>query len=159
MLTKSEEEQRKQARKAEHEQALQNLSKQGDLMATYHLEAAKAWKKNAAAIQEALKANVAAAMAGMEQYMGTYAQYMSGIEARIQGSGETFAGMVGTFKSAIGSSRYVKQTEVLQNLAKLVEAGTTVNLEQRAFLATVASDIATTFNAFDSSLLRIIRLQ
>lgn len=40
-----------------------------------------------------------------------------------------------------------------------MEAGTSLNLEQRAFLATVASDIATTFNAFDSSLLRIIRLQ
>lgn len=58
-------------------------------------------------------ANVSAAFAGMEQYMTTYAQYMSGIEARIQGSGESFADMVSTFKSAIGGSRFVKQTEVL----------------------------------------------
>ena len=67
--------------------------------------------------------------------------------------------MVGTFRDAIGSSRYIKQTEVLQNLSKLVESGTALNLEQRAFLATVSDKIATTFNAFDASLLRIIRLQ
>lgn len=96
---------------------------------------------------------------GIEQYLGVYSQYMSGIETRLQGSAKTFKSITGTISSAVGSSQYVSQRQVLQNLSELVKQGINYNVEQRAFLATVSDRIATTFDAFDSNLARIIRIQ
>ena len=96
---------------------------------------------------------------GIEQYLGVYSQYMSGIETRLQGSAKTFKSITGTISSAVGSSQYVSQRQVLQNLSELVKQGINYNVEQRAFLATISDRIATTFDAFDSNLARIIRIQ
>ena len=48
---------------------------------------------------------------------------------------------------------------MIENLNKFVQSGVAYNLELRSYLATVSDRIATTFDAFDSSLLRIIRIQ
>lgn len=96
---------------------------------------------------------------GLDAYMDTYSKYMGSISARLQGSGLTYRGMLGTITGNLATSPYVKQTAVIENLNKFVESGITYNLELRAYLATVSDKIATTFNAFDSSLLRIIRIQ
>ena len=101
------------------------------------------------------------ATTGAEKYMGTYAQYMSDIEARIQGaySGMTYESLNDIIESNTNGSPYVRYDEAIENLSKLVQTGTMVNLTQRAFLASISDKIAATFNAFDSSLLRLIRLQ
>lgn len=96
---------------------------------------------------------------GIDKYLGAYADYMTGIEARLQGTGNSFSNITQTISGRIGASQYVKQTQVLQNLNELVKAGIGYNVELRAFLETVKDSIATTFSAFDSNLLRIIRLQ
>jgi hypothetical protein len=41
----------------------------------------------------------------------------------------------------------------------MVSKGIAYNVEQRAFIETVKDKIATTFSAFDSTLLRLIRIQ
>ncbi len=41
----------------------------------------------------------------------------------------------------------------------MVDAGIAYNVEQRAFLSTIKDKIATTFNAFDGTLLRLVRIQ
>ena len=61
--------------------------------------------------------------------------------------------------NAVGSNPYVKLADLLKNASAAVEHGIAYNVEQRAFLETIRDDIATTFDAFDASLLRIIRLQ
>lgn len=96
---------------------------------------------------------------GIEQYLGSYSQYMSGIETRLQGATRGFSDITRTISSNIGASQYVSQTKVLQNLSQLVEQGINYNVEQRAFLATVSDKIATTFDAFNSNLANIIRIQ
>lgn len=104
----------------------------------------------------------------------TYGTYQAKINTRIQGSGRSWQGSSGllgltgglltggiesNIKTLVGSNPYVKLQAVMDNVVKATEAGIANNIEQRAFLATVSENIATTFDAFDSNLLRVIRLQ
>ena len=95
----------------------------------------------------------------------TYGQYQQKINTRLQGSGKSWNGFLGIggienkIKSSVGSNPYVKLQSVMDNVVKATEAGIANNIEQRAFLQTVSESIATTFDAFDANLLRVIRLQ
>ncbi len=145
-------------------EASKEFNKEELQLATTAAEKVKAATKSALisgveAIGKAASNAMSSLNTNIEQYFTLYDQYMSGIEARIQGSGQSFKGYTSTIKNAIGSSPYVSQTKVLENLANLVDKGIAYNVEQRAFLATVSDKIATTFNAFDSNLLQLIRIQ
>ena len=96
---------------------------------------------------------------GIESYLSSYSDYMTGIATRLQGSSKTFSDITGMISRNIGSSQYVSQTEVLKNLSTLVAQGIEYNVEQRAFLGTVSEKIANTFDAFNSNLSQIIRIQ
>ena len=96
---------------------------------------------------------------GVDKYIGVYQQYMSGISTRLQGINTSYNQIMGTVSNAIGSSPYVSQVKVMENLSKLVEQGIAYNVEQRAFLATVSDRIASTFDVANGTLLRLIRLQ
>lgn len=58
-----------------------------------------------------------------------------------------------------GTSPYITQEKVATNIENLVGQGISYNVEQRAFLATMAEKIATTFNVADGTLLRLVRIQ
>ena len=58
-----------------------------------------------------------------------------------------------------GASPYITQEKVASNIETLVGQGIAYNVEQRAFLATMAEKIATTFNVADGTLLRLVRIQ
>lgn len=109
--------------------------------------------------RKVFSAGINALDSGISGYIGTYSNYMSGIEARIQGSNKDFKSLTNAITRGVGFSPYVKQTAVLENLSKLVEQGIVYNVEQRAFLATVSDKIATTFDSFDSNLAQIIKIQ
>ena len=97
-----------------------------------------------------------------QSYIDTYQTYQSKINTRLFGSGLTFNGKYGIenrLTSAIGNTGWVKTADIMNNVVKATEEGIAYNIEQRAFLQTISENIATTFNAFDSSLLRIIRIQ
>lgn len=96
---------------------------------------------------------------GANDFIGNYSNYLSGISTRLQGLGTNYNTLLDTMSTRVGASPYIKQTALLENLNKLVAQGIAQNLEERAFLATVSDRIATTFNAFDSSMLRLIRIQ
>jgi hypothetical protein len=84
---------------------------------------------------------------------------MGVIDGRMQGSDKNFKKMSDTITDKLAVSPFVKSTQVLEKLKEASELGLSYNTEQRAFLAEVSEKIANTFNAFDSNLLRIIRLQ
>ena len=119
----------------------------------------KLWYNLKATAAEATSAALKAGEQGISAYIDTYQKYMSGISTRLQGFGRDYSDMTKTISSAVGMSPYVSQTKVMENLSSLVEKGIAYNVEQRAFLASVSDRIATTFNNFDASLLRIIRIQ
>lgn len=96
---------------------------------------------------------------GVDEAISTVGQFRSGIEARLQGSQSSYDKAADTIKGALAVSPFVKQKEVLQKLNDAVDKGIAYNVEQRAFLATVSDKIVSTFDAFDSNLMRIIRLQ
>lgn len=103
--------------------------------------------------------------AGMKQVMSSFSKYQSTINTRLQGSGQSwdkgfgYAGLYNSLMSRVGINPYIKTQDMLSNLSKLVEQGIAFNLEQRTFLATVSEKVASTFDAFDSNLSRIIRIQ
>lgn len=90
--------------------------------------------------------------------MSTYAQYQTGINARLQASGKSMSKLEKNL-SQVAYSPLLKSETLYQNLATLVQDGIVSNVEQRAFLMTIKDNIATTFDANNSSLKRIIRLQ
>ena len=59
----------------------------------------------------------------------------------------------------VGMSPFVKQSEVVNNLKTMIGKGISFNVEQRAFLDTISDKIATTFEAADGTLLRLVRSQ
>jgi hypothetical protein len=56
-------------------------------------------------------------------------------------------------------SPFIKQADAVNNLKNLVGKGIAFNVEQRAFLDTISEKIATTFEATDASLLKLVRIQ
>ena len=62
-------------------------------------------------------------------------------------------------RNVAGISPLIKQESVVSNLEKLVGQGISFDVEQRAFLETIKYKIATTFEAADGTLLRLVRIQ
>lgn len=95
----------------------------------------------------------------VDEIISSYYQYQAKMEARLQGSDTTYAQALKTISKNVGLSPYVKQSKVVENLQTLIGDGIAYNVELRAFLATVSEDIASTFEANNKTLLKIIRLQ
>lgn len=160
------EERRKQAQE-EHEQRMTDLQLEYDTAETNEDRLAALKKlNNAKAAEQAVKlANqaISAAVKGgdniVEAGLSVFSNYMSGIEARMQGTGSSFRGMLSNITGNLTASPYVKQVNVIENLSKLVDQGIAYNVEQRAFLETISDKIATTFDATNGTLLRLIRVQ
>lgn len=85
--------------------------------------------------------------------------YTGTVNSRLQGSGKTFKGILDLAVDNTVTSPYVKTQEVLNAVKSASDQGIAYNIEQRAFLATISDKIASTFDAFDSNLTRLIRLQ
>lgn len=84
------------------------------------------------------------------------------IMARLQGYGGDeydYSGMLSTVSKNLAASPYVTQRAFMKKLDEAVDKGIAYNVEQRTFLSTITDEIATTFDAFDSNLMRIVRLQ
>lgn len=97
----------------------------------------------------------------VNQAISTYAGYQTAINARLQGISDStnrFSEIEDTLKT-VSYSPLIKTQELYDNLSQLVAEGIAQNVEQRAFLQTVKEGIATTFDANNSALKRIIRLQ
>lgn len=84
------------------------------------------------------------------------------IDTRLQGltgAGSYWEKISDTIAGNIAISPFIKQADVVNKVKEYVNAGIAFDVEQRAFLATISEKIATTFDANDSTLRRLIRLQ
>lgn len=79
--------------------------------------------------------------------------------ARLQGTDENWKDMVKDVYQSVGYSGIVSTKGVVDKMSHLIDSGISYNIELRAFLSEVSSDIASTFNATNGTLLRLIRLQ
>lgn len=91
-----------------------------------------------------------------EEMLNTYQGH---IDARLQGSDHSYSKMMDMISSNLSISPFVKTREVVDAMRNAVDQGIAYNVEQRAFLETISDKIANTFDAFDSNLTRLIRLQ
>lgn len=91
--------------------------------------------------------------------MNLYSQYNTTVSYRLQGTELTYKSLADTMKKNLAVSPFVRQSAMVQKLGDLVDKGIAYNVEQRAFLGTLSEKIVTTFDAFDSNLMRVIRLQ
>lgn len=78
--------------------------------------------------------------------------------ARTSSHNDAYGNMLSQISDLIGASPFVKQSDVLKNLNEIANTGSNYNIEQRAYLASLASDIASTFNVTGEELLRLNRL-
>lgn len=163
------EEERKE--RAEELQAYRDQLDQ--MVADGTISAAKAWAKTSASMikdqmssesrAKRMNDNFNKAMAAADnlykQVAETFSKYQTAINTRLQGSGSGFSSLQNSLLRNVGITPYLKTQTLLENLNSLVESGIAFNLEQRAFLQTVSDKVATTFDAANASLLRIVRLQ
>ena len=88
-----------------------------------------------------------------------YAEYMGKIDARIQGSNNSFNKIFKNIATSLHNSPYVKQSDLIKQVGQLADQGIAYNLEERAYLQELRDRMVTTFDALDASLTRLIRLQ
>jgi hypothetical protein len=121
-------------------------------------------------IMNAAKADgVQKALAGfakqLENTATEIAEAQSDIDTRLQGSknkkslGSYWREMSNNITGNIGISPFLRQETAVKNLQTLVGKGIAFNVEQRAFLDTISEKIATTFEATDATLLKLVRIQ
>lgn len=99
--------------------------------------------------------------------ISAYTKYQEGVNARLQGAridtggygANYFSALEESLTSAVGVTPLFSTQDMLSNLQALVQEGIASNVEQRAFIQTAKDEIATTFDASNAALLRIIRLQ
>ena len=94
------------------------------------------------------------------------ASYKSGIDTRLQGSknnksytGSYWDKMSQDITGIAGISPLVRQADISDRVKSMVEKGIAFNVEQRAVLDVVKDKIATTFDAANGTLLRLVRIQ
>jgi hypothetical protein len=116
----------------------------------------KTFKNGATMLSDGIKAG----LAGFENALNTYFNLVSGGHStRLWGTDTYYQEALKNIKYGVGLSPWLKQEKVIEKLNGLIEKGIVYNLEERAFLASISDKIAATFDAFDSNLMQIIRLQ
>lgn len=110
-------------------------------------------------IADKLSSKLTDALRQIDQDINSMFQYQAQINARLNGTDSDYSDILKTIRRNIGINPLVSQKAMVENVKKLVDSGVTFDLEQRAFLATISDKIVNTFDAFDSNLLRVIRLQ
>lgn len=116
-------------------------------------------KDLAKSITGAIEKAVSQSLDEIQNTIDSFYASQGSIEARLQGSGSSYRQMTRIVSEGIGLSGYVSQKKVLENIKTLVDAGIAYNVEQRAFLQTISENIASTFDAANGTLLRLIRIQ
>lgn len=88
-----------------------------------------------------------------------YSKAQISVNARLQGSTVGSFSKVTKELSEVAFSPLIKTEELYENVKSLVQSGVAQNVSQRAFFQTVKSGVAETFDATESYMKRIIRIQ
>ena len=96
---------------------------------------------------------------GLESTIKSIAGYKTAWDTRLFGSDKGHTSIADLVKKNLAVSPYVKQEKVMESLNKAISEGIAYNVEQRAFLSAISDSIATTFDAFDTTLKDLVRVQ
>lgn len=96
---------------------------------------------------------------GLNSTISSIAGYKTAWDTRLYGSGKGHSGISDLVRNNLALSPFVKQQTVMEKLNSAIGEGIAYNVEQRAFLAAISDSIATTFDAFDTTLKDLVRVQ
>ena len=121
--------------------------------------------RNAGTIMADIVGGLATLAKSLNNQIEEIASKKSAIDTRLQGSkGSTKGGsywnaMENNIIKVAGISPFVKQSAVTERISSMVDQGIAFNIEQRAMLQELSGKIATTFDATNGTLLRLVRIQ
>ena len=122
----------------------------------------------AASISEKISGAIGAAANAMGTYayglkatIEEIASYRGKIDTRLQGltSGSAWDAINKSITGIAGMSPLLKREDIAKKVDQMVSQGIAFNVEQRAALDVMKDKIATTFDATNSTLLRLVRIQ
>ena len=96
---------------------------------------------------------------GLNNTISSIAGYKTAWDTRLYGSGKGHSNISDLVRNNLALSPFVKQQTVMEKLNSAIGEGIAYNVEQRAFLAAISDSIATTFEAFDTTLKDLVRVQ
>lgn len=119
-----------------------------------------------AAISKAASAIAGATDKAVEKAVDAYKVNMAKVDTRLQGldgrldySGKYYDEISKNISDALTISPYIDQRKMLEKVVELTDKGVAFNIEQRAYVATLSEKIATTFDALEPTLRRLVRVQ
>lgn len=95
----------------------------------------------------------------IDNSMKKFIESQESMAYNLHGTSLTLSQITTDLKEAVSGRGVVRQEKVYENLTKLVSQGIVNNVEQRAYLETLAQDLDMVFNYQTGSLNRLIRLQ
>lgn len=138
----------RRAEEEAHKKRIENYEKEGNVLG--------------AALEKSfgtLNAATSTLTAAIDESLNKYLSAQQALSAHLSGSQTSLTSVLDRMQSTLSTSNIVRQERVFDNLGNLVKSGITYNVEQRAFLQTLAQDIDMVFNAQNGSLTQLIRLQ
>ena len=102
--------------------------------------------------------NLSGLFDGVTKSVQSYVDSLESVAYHLSGSDRTQRDLTKTLTKALGGNGIVSMQSTYNNLASLVKQGITFNVEQRAFLKTVADDISSSFNSYVSTLNNLTKL-
>lgn len=110
--------------------------------------------------QQKAAAQMAAFTSGaIQDALNLITEYKGAMDSRLQGSEKDYKSIVDKATTMLSVNPFVESKKVVDAMKRATEEGIVYNIEQRAFLNEISNKIADTFDAFDSNLTRLIRLQ
>lgn len=124
-------------------------------------EGERAGKKIAEWIASKLSEFVSSIFDAVDQNISLYSQYMGKVDARLQTldtTAKTLDSIHDKYDKAFGMSPYVQQTKLYEAVDKLSSEGISYNIEERAFLSSIADKMVASFSVSNQTLTNLIRL-
>ena len=108
---------------------------------------------------ETISKTLSKALSAVDKDIDYVVSLRSPLMARLQGAEHSFSDMLDLVTKNLAVSPFVTQKAVLDKIKEAAEDGIAYNVEQRAFIASISDKLVSTFDAFDASIERMIRLQ
>ena len=142
-----------------HKKRVEDYKNEGKVVKAAYEEAFGTTEKKLEFISKSLSSGASALTSQIDAALTKYLDAQQSMAAHLSGSSTSLSGVLNSLQNTLSTSNVVRQERVFDNLGNLVKSGITYNVEQRAFLQTLAQDIDMVFNAQDGTLTQLIRLQ
>lgn len=130
-----------------------NIEKLDQSDSQRHKETIKTYKEFTSNLK-----NLSGLFDGVTKNVQSYVDSLESVAYHLSGTERTQRDLSKTLSNALGGNGIVSMQSTYNNLAALVKQGITFNVEQRAFLKTVADDISSSFNSYVSTLNNLTKL-